>query len=87
MQARIGILLFVFAGIASAADKPPSSAQDLQYGEVLYHYYQDDWFNSIVRTHIAQTQEALPNHGEEAELLLGGLDLNYGLRKIGRAHV
>lgn len=80
MQARIGILLFVFAGIASAADKPPSSAQDLQYGEVLYHYYQDDWFNSIVRTHIAQTQEALPNHGEEAELLLGGLDLNYGLR-------
>ena len=59
---------------------PPSSAQDLQYGEVLYHYYQDDWFNSIVRTHIAQTQERLPYHGEEAELLLGGLDLNYGLR-------
>ncbi|MBT8117415.1 MAG: hypothetical protein KJO66_06245, partial [Gammaproteobacteria bacterium] len=58
----------------------PSSAQDLQYGEVLYHYYQDDWFNSIVRTHIAQTQETLVNHGEEAELLLGGLDLNYGLR-------
>ncbi|MBT8116470.1 MAG: hypothetical protein KJO66_01450 [Gammaproteobacteria bacterium] len=67
-------------GATYAADNPPSSAQDLQYGEVLFHYYQDDWFNSIVRTHIAQTQERLPNHADEAELLLGGLDLNYGLR-------
>ena len=80
MQARLFIMLLTLAGAANAADKPPSSAQDLQYGEVLYHYYQDDWFNSIVRTHIAQTQERLPYHGEEAELLLGGLDLNYGLR-------
>jgi hypothetical protein len=79
-QARLAVLLLASAGIANAADKPPSSAQDLQYGEVLYHYFQDDWFDSIVRTQIAQTQERLPNHADEAELLLGGLDLNYGLR-------
>jgi hypothetical protein len=66
--------------MAAASDDAPSSAQDLQYGEVLYHYFQDDWFNSIVRTQIAQTQERLPNHAEEAELMLGGLDLNFGLR-------
>jgi hypothetical protein len=80
LRAQLAVVLLAVAGVAPAADSLPASAQDLQYGEVLYHYYQDDWFNSIVRTHIAQTQERLPNHAEEAELLLGGLDLNYGLR-------
>ena len=60
--------------------KPPSTAQDLQYGETLYYYFQEDWFNSIIRLQIAQQQDRLPNHGDEAELLLGGLDLSYGLR-------
>ena len=74
------VFTLLFVSPVNAADKPPSSAQDLQYGEVLYHYYQKDWFNSIVRTQIAQQQQRLPNHAEEAELMLGGLDLNYGLR-------
>jgi hypothetical protein len=33
-----------------------------------------------VRLRIAQAQERLPNHSDEAELLLGGLNLSYGLR-------
>ena len=66
---------------ALATDRtPPSTAQDLQYGETLYYYFQEDWFNSIVRLQIAQQQDRLPNHGDEADLLLGGLDLSYGLR-------
>lgn len=59
----------------------PSAAQDLQYGESLFYYYQDDWFNSIIRLQIAKQQNRLPYHGKEAELLLGGLDLSYGLRR------
>ncbi len=66
--------------VYAAEGKPPSTAQDLQYGETLFYYFQDDWFNSIVRLQIAQQQERLPNHRDEAELLLGGLDLSYGLR-------
>jgi hypothetical protein len=66
--------------VTLAADQRPSSAQDLQYGEALYHYYQEDWFDSIVRLQIAKQQHALPHHAGEAELLLGGLDLSYGLR-------
>lgn len=66
--------------VSAAEGKPPSTAQDLQYGETLFYYFQDDWFNSIVRLQIAQQQERLPNHRDEAELLLGGLDLSYGLR-------
>ena len=58
----------------------PSSVQDLQYGEVLYHYYQQDYFTSIVSLLTARAQSRLPHHAEEAELLLGGLDLSYGLR-------
>ena len=61
-------------------DGAPASVQDLQYGEVLFHFYRQDYFNSIVRLNIAQKQQRLPHHGREAELLLGGLDLSYGLR-------
>jgi hypothetical protein len=72
--------LLVVTRPALAADHPPSSVRDLQYGEVLYHYFQKDYFNSIVRLQIARQQQRLPNHADEAELLLGGLDLSYGLR-------
>lgn len=77
-----GLLLMLCPGLAlpDAAAQAPSSVQDLQYGEVLFHFYQQDYFNSIVRLQIAQQQERLPHHAEEAELLLGGLDLSYGLR-------
>ncbi|MGB5339126.1 MAG: hypothetical protein WBO06_08535 [Gammaproteobacteria bacterium] len=60
--------------------KAPAEVRDLQYGEVLFHFYQQDYFNSIVQLLKARQQERLPHHGEEAELLLGGLDLSYGLR-------
>jgi len=77
----VPVLLTICTVTATAADrKLPSTAQDLQYGETLYYYFQDDWFNSIVRLQIAQEQKRLPNHGDEADLLLGGLDLSYGLR-------
>jgi hypothetical protein len=65
---------------AVAAKTVPSTVQDLQYGEVLFHYYQQDYFASIVCLLTARAQSRLPHHAEEAELLLGGLDLSYGLR-------
>ena len=63
-----------------AIENPASSVKDLQYGEILFHFYQQDYFNSIVRLKVAQQQQRLPNHANEAELLLGGLSLSYGLR-------
>jgi hypothetical protein len=73
-------LLLLWSGTASCAAARPSSVLDLQYGEALFYYYQQDWFNSIVRLQVAKSQHALPHHADEAELLLGGLDLSYGLR-------
>lgn len=75
------VLLLLEAAVPCAAERVlPATAQDLQYGETLFYYFQGDWFNSIVRLQVAREQERLPNHGDEAELLLGGLDLSYGLR-------
>lgn len=81
------LLLVLCSGIPAQeiAAQAPSSVQDLQYGEVLFHFYQQDYFNSIVRLQIAQQQERLPHHAEQAELLLGGLNLSYGLRAAADA--
>ncbi len=72
--------LLLLALPATAASQAPTAVRDLQYGEALYYFFQQDYFDSIVRLQIAQQQARLPNHAEEAELLLGGLDLAYGLR-------
>ena len=74
------LLLTLCSGLAPPLTAAPPSVQDLPYGEVLFHFYQEDYFNSIVRLQIARQQERLPHHADAAELLLGGLDLSYGLR-------
>jgi len=78
------ILLLCCSQQISARDNLPSSVKDLQYGEMLFYYYQQDYFNSIVRLEIAQQQQHLPNHKDEAELMLGGLVLSYGMREKAR---
>ncbi|MGC1388174.1 MAG: hypothetical protein WA807_09230 [Steroidobacteraceae bacterium] len=57
---------------------PPHPVMDLQYGDVLFYYYQDDYFDSITRLLAAQQLGRLPNTEGEAELLLGGLYLSLG---------
>ena len=57
---------------------PPHEVKDLHYGDVLFYFYQDDYFDSITRLLAAQQLERLPNTEGEAELLLGGLYLSLG---------
>jgi len=52
---------------------PPHEVKDLHYGDVLFYFYQDDYFDSITRLLAAQQLERLPHTEGEAELLLGGL--------------
>ena len=52
--------------------------RDPHYGEVLFYFYQDDYFPAIVRLLSAQQQQQLNNHLEQSELLLGGMYLSYG---------
>ena len=57
---------------------PPQDVKDLHYGDVLFYFYQDDYFDSITRLLAARQLERLPHTQGEAELLLGGLYLSLG---------
>jgi hypothetical protein len=57
---------------------PPQDVKDLHYGDVLFYFYQDDYFASITRLLAARQLNRLPHTQGEAELLLGGLYLSLG---------
>jgi outer membrane protein assembly factor BamD (BamD/ComL family) len=84
VRVAITVTLWVSLAVASlsqralAADKEPTVVKDAHYGEVLFYFYQGEYFPAIVRLLAAQQQSRLENHAAEAELLLGGLYLSYG---------
>jgi hypothetical protein len=59
----------------------PSTVQDLAYGEVLFHFYREDYFTALTQLLVAQARDEFSYHDGEAELLLGGLYLSYGLHR------
>jgi len=54
--------------------------RDLPYGEVLFDFYQQNYFLSLVNLIKAQSDDTVSQHAVEAELLRGGLYLSYGMR-------
>lgn len=56
----------------------PHPVEDLHYGDVLYYYFQDDYFAAITRLLAAQELKRVPHTAGESELLLGGLYLSLG---------
>lgn len=77
------LLLLLCAAAVSASGGPapekPHQVLDLHYGEVLFHFYQDDYFTAITHLMVAREQHLLPHHDQESDLLLGGLQLSYGM--------
>jgi tetratricopeptide (TPR) repeat protein len=80
-----GLLLTVPFAASPAKDvKPdpngltPHTVQDLAYGDVLFYFFEDDYFDSITRLLAARQLGRVPHTQEEAELLLGGLYLSLG---------
>ncbi len=61
-----------------AAIARPSTVQDLAYGEVLFHLFQEDYFTALTKLLASQARGEFSYHEGEAELLLGGLHLSYG---------
>ncbi len=74
-------ILLLFSGLTHAKTEDPNIIKDLHYGEVLFHFYQEDYFTSIVHLLAARDLNRTSNHVPEDELLLGGIDLSYGLHK------
>lgn len=56
----------------------PHEVLDLHYGDVLFHFYQDDYFAAITRLLADRQLGLITHHRDEAELLLGGLYLSLG---------
>jgi tetratricopeptide (TPR) repeat protein len=63
---------------AESGDPNPIIVKDPHYGEVLFHFYQQDYFPAIARLLAAQQRQRFVAHDAEAELLLGGMYLSYG---------
>lgn len=63
---------------AARSEADPIVVRDPQYGEVLFYFYQEDYFPAIVHLLAAQQQQQLTEHFEQSELLLGGMYLSYG---------
>jgi hypothetical protein len=63
---------------------PPAKIRDLDYGDVLFHYFQDDYFGALVRLEAARDLRRFPHHDADAELLSGGLYLSLGLHTEAR---
>lgn len=60
-------------------DKKLGQVRDLHYGAVLYEFYQQNYFSAAVNLLTAQQQNHLKHHEADAQLLLGGMYLSYGL--------
>src|SRR3977135_290227 len=80
-----GLLLSLPPAVAGAKNVkpdpnglPPQDVKDLHYGDVLFYFYQDDYFDSITRLLAARQLDRIPHTQGEAELLLGGLYLSLG---------
>ena len=80
--ALIALIAAVPAGRAEELARdlpPPGRIRDLDYGDVLFHFFKDDYFDAIVRLEVSRDLGRMPHHAAEAELLSGGLYLSLGL--------
>lgn len=68
------------AWAADTGDRlPVTRVQDLHYGDVLFHFFQDENFEALTRLLAYGHWDRLPHHLAEAELLAGGMYLSLGM--------
>jgi hypothetical protein len=78
----VALCAFLTAAVQPAAAATegldPVVVKSPEYGEVLFYFYQEDYFPAIVRLLAAQEKSRLGEHADQADLLLGGMYLSYG---------
>jgi tetratricopeptide (TPR) repeat protein len=77
----LAVSLGLTSAVSLAGIENPGAVKDLHYGEVLFYFYQQDYFTAITRLLASRRLARMPNHRVDAELLLGGMDLSYGLHQ------
>jgi len=73
--------VFVAGGAPGARADPARAVKDPHFGEVLFYFFQEDYFSALTRLMTAQQFARLPHHAEDADLLRGGMLLSYGLHQ------
>ncbi len=69
-------------GAAAPAGGPPvAPIKAPHYGDTLFHFYQEHWFTAVTSLMVAQHFGRVAPHGDEAEVLRGGLLLSWGLHR------
>jgi tetratricopeptide (TPR) repeat protein len=56
--------------------------QDLAYGEVLFKFYQEDYFSALTRLLAAEQRGELKHHEADEQLMAGALYLSYGQHQL-----
>lgn len=64
-----------------------SSAQDIFFGEALYRLNQQEFFSAITILEVARHTRRLKHHADEAEVLLAGMYLSYGMHRAAAARL
>jgi hypothetical protein len=75
----VALLSLLACGPALAGADEPRVVRDLYYGEALYQFYQQNYYSAAVDLLTAEEQNRLQHHDQDAQLLLGGIYLSYGL--------
>lgn len=85
LAALCACALLIAGSPAGASRGESQEIKDPYYGEVLFYFYQQQYFSAITDLLTSQQFQRISHHGDEAELLLGGMYLSYGLhREAGR---
>lgn len=74
------------AGAASAANANTGSSathtiQAPHYGDVVFHFFQEDYFTATTTLMASQHFQRIAPHDDEAEVLRGGMLLSWGLHR------
>ena len=74
------MLAAVVVTSVDAKEKPKNSVADLRYGVALYHYYQQDYIAALAELMVADTRDGIQGHGDNPELIAGGVSLAFGMQ-------
>lgn len=72
------LILAATLGVAGVAAGEPRVVKEPHYGEVLFQFYQENYFSALTHHMTAQHFRRIGVHADEAELLRGGMLLSYG---------
>ena len=63
----------------------PHKIGDLAYGDILFDYYQEQYFSAITKILVAQERGLLKKDATHAQIVLGALYVSYGMLDKGEA--